>query len=108
MDALLFAKAIADENRQRIMEMLCCTWLCVTDVVERLDDVSQPTVSHHLAVLREAGLVNVRREGRQIYYSLNQDAVVLCCGRLMQVFAPERVGVDVGPDGPLSSIAPGS
>lgn len=104
MDSLLFAKAIADENRQRIMGMLCCTWLCVTDVVERLEDVSQPTVSHHLAILREAGLVNVRREGRQIYYSLNQDEVVLCCGHLMQVFAPERVGSDIPP----SSIAAGS
>lgn len=91
MDSVLFAKAIADENRQRIMEMLCCNWLCVTDVVARLDHVSQPTVSHHLAVLREAGLVHVRRDGRQVYYSLNQDKVALCCGRLMQNFAPERV-----------------
>lgn len=89
MDSIVFAKAIADENRQRIMEMLCCNWLCVTDVVERLDNVSQPTVSHHLAVLREAGLVHVRRDGRQVYYSLNQDRVALCCGRLMHSFAPE-------------------
>ncbi len=89
MEALVFAKAMADETRQEIMRLLCCRWLCVTDLVERLD-VSQPTVSHHLAHLRQAGLVHTRREGRQVYYSLNQDAVAVCCGRLMAIFAPER------------------
>jgi ArsR family transcriptional regulator len=90
MSSVTFAKAIADENRQRIMEMLCCNWLCVSDIVERLDNVSQPTVSHHLSVLREAGLVHVRPDGRQVFYSLNQDEVAICCGRLISVFAPER------------------
>ncbi len=91
MDSLLFAKAIADETRQKIMSLLCCNWLCVTDVVERLSDVSQPTVSHHLSVLREAGLVHSRREGKQIYYSLNQDAVAVCCGNILVKFAPDTV-----------------
>lgn len=90
MDSLAFAKAIADPTRQQIMEHLCCQWLCVSDVVDKLGHVSQPTVSHHLAVLRDAGLVHTRREGKQIYYALNQDAVAVCCGVLMQQFAPER------------------
>ena len=90
-ESLSFAKAMADETRQRVMSLLCCRWLCVGDVVEQIGDVSQPTVSHHLAVLREAGLVDTRREGKQIFYTLNQDAVVSCCGRIMRVFAPERV-----------------
>lgn len=90
MDSVLFAKAIADETRQEIMRLLCCQWLCVNDVVAALNGVTQPTVSHHLAVLREAGLVHTRRDGRQVFYSLNQDAVAVCCGRLMRVFAPER------------------
>ena len=103
MSSVSFAKAIADENRQRIMHLLCCEWLCVNDVVDKMDGVTQPTVSHHLAVLREAGLVHVRRDGRQVYYSLNQDEVAVCCGRLMLNFAPERtqaVGVDV----PLAAV----
>lgn len=86
-----FAKAFADETRQRIMLLLCCEWVCVSDIVAQLQEVSQPTVSHHLAILREADLVHVRREGKQIFYSLNQDQVAVCCGRLMQNFAPERV-----------------
>jgi ArsR family transcriptional regulator len=94
-DVTTFAKAMADDTRQQIMRLLCCNWLCVNDVVARLDQVSQPTVSHHLRVLREAGLVHTRREGKQIFYSLNQDAVAVCCGVLMQNFAPEKLEVTV-------------
>ena len=87
-DPVLFAKAIADGTRQKIMSECCCAWLSVNEIVEKVD-VSQPTVSHHLAILREAGLVNVREEGKQTYYTLNQDRVALCCGQLMVKFAPE-------------------
>ena len=96
MDSLTFAKAVADDTRQQIMSLLCCQWLCVSDVVDKLGNVSQPTVSHHLAILRDAELVHTRREGKQIYYSLNQDAVATCCGVLMQNFAPEKVVIPVG------------
>ena len=83
-----FAKAIADETRQKIMGLCCCCELSVNEIAEQTD-VSQPTVSHHLAILREAGLVDARHEGKQTYYTLNQDRMALCCGQLMQVFAPE-------------------
>ncbi len=82
-----FAKAIADETRQKIMRLCCCEWISVNDIVAQLD-VSQPTVSHHLAILRDAGLVSVREEGRQTFYTLNQEKVVDCCGVLMSAFAP--------------------
>jgi len=85
---VLFAKALADETRQKIMKMVCCQWLSVSEIVEQLD-VSQPTVSHHLALLRESGLVNVREEGKQTFYSLNQERIAYCCGQLMIRFAPE-------------------
>jgi ArsR family transcriptional regulator, arsenate/arsenite/antimonite-responsive transcriptional repressor len=84
-----FAKAIADETRQKIMSLLCCRWMNVSEVVEALGGVTQPTVSHHLAVLRDAGLVDIRPDGKQTYYSLNQERMAVCCGRLIQVFAPE-------------------
>lgn len=90
-ESVSFAKAMADETRQRVMSLLCCRWLCVGDIVGEMGDITQPTVSHHLAILREAGLVYVRREGKQVFYSLNQDEVVDCCGRIMRIFAPERV-----------------
>ena len=93
MNSVTFAKAMADDTRQKIMNHLCCQWLCVSDVVDKLGNVTQPTVSHHLAILREAGLVHTRREGKQVFYSLNQDAMAVCCGMLMQNFAPERINV---------------
>ncbi len=88
-DPVLFAKAIADETRQKIMNHLCCSWLSVNEIVEKLD-VTQPTVSHHLAILREADLVNTREEGKQTFYSLNQERVSFCCGQLMIKFAPQE------------------
>ncbi len=86
---VLFAKAIADETRQKIMSECCCGWLSVSEIVEKMN-VSQPTVSHHLAILREAGLVNVREEGKQTFYSLNQENIAVCCGQIMLKFAPEE------------------
>jgi len=91
MNSVLFAKAIADETRQKIMGHLCCNWLCVSDVVDRLGNVRQPTVSHHLSILREASLVHTRREGKQIFYSLDQEAVAVCCGNILVKFAPDTV-----------------
>lgn len=87
-DPVLFAKALADETRQKIMNLVCCGSLSVNEIVEKLH-VTQPTVSHHLAILREADLVNVREDGKQTFYSLNQKRVAVCCGQLMIKFAPE-------------------
>jgi DNA-binding transcriptional ArsR family regulator len=84
-----FAKALADQTRQKIMRLCCCEWISVNDIVAQTK-VAQPTVSHHLAVLREAGLVKVRHAGRQTFYTLNQEAVIVCCGQLMETFAPEQ------------------
>jgi DNA-binding transcriptional ArsR family regulator len=83
-----FAKVLADTTRQQIMECCCCEWKSVNQIVDSVG-VSQPTVSHHLAVLRDAGLVNLRNEGKHTFYTLNQENVALCCGKLLQVFAPE-------------------
>jgi len=92
-DPVLFAKAISDQTRQKIMSECCCCWLSVNEIVEKLE-VTQPTVSHHLAILREASLVNTRDEGKQTFYSLNQDRVAYCCGQLMIKFALEDKGTE--------------
>ena len=82
-----FAKALADDTRQKIMGLVCCKWLSVNEIVEHLN-VTQPTVSHHLSVLREAGLVSARDEGKQTFYMLNQECLANCCGTLVLNFAP--------------------
>jgi DNA-binding transcriptional ArsR family regulator len=89
-DPVIFAKALADDTRQQIMKNLCCVWLSVNDVVDALGGkVNQPTVSHHLKILADADLVTIRQEGRQRFYTLNQEQLTVCCGMLVQVFAPE-------------------
>jgi ArsR family transcriptional regulator, arsenate/arsenite/antimonite-responsive transcriptional repressor len=93
-DPVLFAKAISDDTRQKIMSECCCCELSVNEIVEKME-VSQPTVSHHLAILRDAGLVTIREEGKQTFYTLNQDQVVYCCGQLMVKFAPEEKATQI-------------
>ncbi|MBI1295606.1 metalloregulator ArsR/SmtB family transcription factor [bacterium] len=97
-----FAKAIADETRQEIMKLLCCKWMSVNDVVTALDGrVNQPTVSHHLKLLAEANLVHVRQEGRQRFYTLNEEQFTVCCGALMRNFAPTYAEQE---NGPMSAV----
>lgn len=62
-------KALCDVNRIRILEILVQGEFCVSELVERLA-IDQPKVSHHLAILRSAGILRSRREGRHINYSL--------------------------------------
>lgn len=88
-DPVLFAKAISDDTRQKIMSECCCCTLSVSDIVEKIG-LSQPTISHHLAILRDAGLVTIREEGKQTFYTLNQERIAYCCGQLMVKFAPEE------------------
>ena len=70
-DAVQLFKALADETRLRILNLLCRQEICVCQTVEALG-LGQSKVSRHLAHLRNAGLVNDRREGLWMYYSLAQ------------------------------------
>ena len=87
-DVVEFCKALGDETRQRILEILQTEGeKCVSDLVD-VFDVSQPTISHHLHFLKQAGLVTTRRDGKQIYYRANQDNITECCGILFTKFIP--------------------
>jgi len=89
IDIVTFTKAIADETRQEIMTHLCCVWLNVSEIVEKLDGkVNQPTVSHHLKKLEEAHLVLMRQEGKHRYYTLNLEEMTVCCQSLFHQFVP--------------------
>ncbi len=67
--------ALADPVRLTIVRQLAaCDGICACDFTDATD-VSQPTVSHHLRVLREAGVVSAERRGSQIYYRLDPAAI---------------------------------
>jgi ArsR family transcriptional regulator, arsenate/arsenite/antimonite-responsive transcriptional repressor len=70
------AKALADPIRVRLVDVLRkhAGKVCVCELTP-LFEVSQPTVSHHLKVLRDAGLVGVERQGLWAYYYVNPDAL---------------------------------
>jgi ArsR family transcriptional regulator len=69
-DLLVVFKALSEETRLRILKLLERGELCVCDIVAALDMV-QPKVSFHLGVLKEAGLIRDRKQGRWIHYSLD-------------------------------------
>jgi ArsR family transcriptional regulator len=64
-------KALSDETRLRIIKLLEKGELCVCDIVAALDTI-QPKASFHLGVLREAGLIRDRKQGKWIHYGLNE------------------------------------
>lgn len=84
-------KALADPTRLDIYRLIAAqnAPLCACDVVDRFD-VSQPTISHHLKILREAGLITVSRRGVWAYYAVDPRGLALLRGSF-DTFAPVRL-----------------
>jgi len=64
-----FFGALADETRLRILRLLMIREMCVCEIMVALD-LTQPTASHHLNLLENAGLVKSRKEGKWVFYSI--------------------------------------
>ena len=75
--AALRFRALGDETRLRILEHLVGGERSVSDLIV-LVDVGQSLMSHHLRILREAGLVVDRRDGRWIHYAIAEPALAAC------------------------------
>ena len=67
-------KALADANRLMIVDMLSCGELCACKILEKFN-ITQPTLSHHMKILCDCGLVTGRNEGKWTYYSLVPERV---------------------------------
>ena len=74
-----YFKAFGDQSRLKILGFLSSKEMTVNDIVAKMN-LSQPTVSRHLAILREADIVIDRREGQKVYYSINKNSISKCCG----------------------------
>ena len=70
------AKALADEIRLRILNILVIREMCVCEVLVALQ-LTQPTASHHLAILENAGLVKKRKEGKWVLYRVSDPELVV-------------------------------
>ena len=65
-------KALADNNRLKIIQLLSKESMCVCQIEEKLD-IAQNLVSHHLSILKKAGIIDDCRCGKNNFYSLNKD-----------------------------------
>ena len=73
MDVSIF-KALSDGNRLKILEMLVDGEICACKILEALN-ITQPTLSHHMKILQQCGLVKSRKVEQWSYYSINTDEV---------------------------------
>lgn len=85
----LLMKALGDETRVEIFAMLSEGELCACQILEDFA-ITQPTLSYHMKILSESGLVNGRRDGVWMKYSINRDALE----RLKQFFY--RIDAKIG------------
>ena len=84
-------KAFADANRIRILEILCDGEYCACVLLDDLK-ISQPTLSHHMKILCDAGIVNSRKDGKWNYYSINPDGCEYAM-RLLKKLADKDMGL---------------
>jgi ArsR family transcriptional regulator, lead/cadmium/zinc/bismuth-responsive transcriptional repressor len=94
-------KILGDTTRVRILDVLSRAELCVQDLAELLG-FTQSAVSHQLALLRSMRLVRTRREGRQIFYALDDDHIVKLFEQGLE-HVEERAPASIprpGPEGP--------
>ena len=83
-DFINIAKALSDEGRVRALLALVGGELCVCQIIELLG-LAPSTVSKHMAVLHQAGLVETRKDGRWIYYSIANQAPGSCAGAAIKM-----------------------
>ena len=76
-------KALADPTRRNILHLLRSRAMTPSDILAKLE-VSQPTLSHHLDILKRSGLVDSEREGQFIRYSLNMSVFDMAVEYMMQ------------------------
>lgn len=72
IDAALICRALSDSNRLLIVQTLSDGEKCACKLLERFE-ITQPTLSHHMKILCECGLVKARREGKWQHYSVDAD-----------------------------------
>lgn len=81
--ALIF-KAFCDENRIRILKMLCTGEKCACKLLEELH-ITQPTLSHHMKILCDSGVVTGRKDGKWMHYAISPAGANLALACLQEL-----------------------
>lgn len=88
-DCCTFFKAVSDPTRVKIMALLSDREMNVSEICEHFH-MTQPSISHHLNILKSVKIVNSRKEGKEVFYSLNRCCVSGCCQDFMNEFGEEE------------------
>ena len=72
--ALIF-KALSDATRLEILEMIKTKELCACHILKKFN-ITQPTLSYHMKILKDGGLINCTKKGSWMHYSLNQEKII--------------------------------
>jgi len=86
-------KALSDENRIRVLKLLHGGEKCACRLLEELN-ISQPTLSHHMKILCDAGLVTGRKEGKWTHYSICCEGVRRVRGLMKELLSAENIPAD--------------
>ena len=89
MELTNFFKALSDPTRRKVLQLLREQDMTPSEILEKLP-VSQPTLSHHLDILKRADLVTGEREGQFIRYSLNMSVLDMTVDYMMQFKRSEK------------------
>lgn len=91
VSCVAFCRALGDDTRQEILQLLQKKGeMSVSKIVAAFKRSSQPTISHHLKILKHEGLIESRRAGKEILYSINAENVEECCGLLWSKLVPSK------------------
>ena len=86
-------KALGDENRIHILKVLQNGEKCACKILEELN-ISQPTLSHHMKILCDTGIVNGRKAGKWTHYSICCDGVKHISGLMKELLSAENIPAD--------------
>ncbi|MFN8635167.1 MAG: metalloregulator ArsR/SmtB family transcription factor [Chloroflexota bacterium] len=91
-------RALGDPTRLEVFRLIAAqtTPICVCDVVDRFE-LTQPTISHHLKILRDAGLVTVSRRGVWAYYAVDPAGLALLRGAAAELVPAHLVNAQLAP-----------
>ncbi len=83
-DLVEIFKALSDENRIKILQMLSNGELCACDIQDQFQ-LTQPTISHHMKVLMQSGLVESEKRGKWMFYFISKEKVDVMCQFIKEI-----------------------
>jgi len=98
VDSARIFKAFCDEKRLRVLQMLQSGEKCACMLLEELE-IRQPTLSHHMKILVESGIVSARKEGKWTYYAISAEGSEIVLKHLRALTAAVANEAEINDEG---------